>query len=63
MTWIMKHKLAEECEIKLWETIYNMHSKGLSYDLIDLVVSEVILPNLETMKEAESALCEMDRDN
>ena len=56
MLWLMKDKLAEKCEIKIWETIYNMHGEGLSYEMIEVIVSEVILPNLKTMIFTESEL-------
>ena len=52
----MKPELAEECESELWKTIYEMHRKGLPYEIINFIISEVIAEDVYVMAVAESAL-------
>jgi len=51
-----KSELAEECESELWKTIYEMHRKGLPYEIINFIISEVIAEDVYVMAVAESAL-------
>lgn len=57
MLWLTG-SLEEECELKLMTDIYEMHGRGLSYDMIQWILAEVVLKNLHTMVYAETALQE-----
>ena len=63
MKWIMKHKLAEQCEAELWKIIYEYRGKGLSYGVLDLIVSQVIKSGVNELKDIESDMDEADKDS
>ena len=53
IAWISRHKLAEECEARIWQVIYDTHHRGLSYEIIDFVI-EIIQDGIDTIKTIET---------